>query len=450
MEAGRAYREVLQLDPRHHPTVHKVGVLSYEVGKPKDAKDFIQQAILLDPENSEYLNDLAVVQISLNELEDAITNSKKAIELNPHNKDACQTLEEARRLQRGELIDIEDPSPAPNGTNGHKKNGHTPNADSSADQVPQAPIQPQPVVVDTPVDEPAQPLPEAQHHDPAHLAMPLVDSPFLEHALDQMDIDESAKRLVREFAANGYVIIDTEIPEVTLDAAASAIASSDESRMQDGWRTMGSIEQIATDRSITDALELLYGRQAIPFQTLNYENGTDQPDHADTIHFGSLPRQFHCCAWVALEDINADSGELHCYPGSHKLPAFASSDLTKPGDQTDAGTRFHTYVNFMQHLIECQNLRKTNLKLKKGQAIIRAANTIHGGSATQDPTKTRMCQITQYGFEGCLYYSPEMSNVSIGQVEPLLINDIRTQQPVQPTLNDAHVLNVGQWPPKFA
>jgi hypothetical protein len=45
----------------------------------------------------------------------------------------------------------------------------------------------------------------------------------------------------------------------------------------------------------------------------------------------------------------------------------------------------------------------------KGQALIWAANLLHGGSVQHDPARTRWSQVTHYYFRDCIYYTPAFS-----------------------------------------
>ena len=54
--------------------------------------------------------------------------------------------------------------------------------------------------------------------------------------------------------------------------------------------------------------------------------------------------------------------------------------------------------------------------LKKGEAIIWAANLLHGGKKIISNNRTRLSQVTHYHFQKCdLYYNPQYSNRRIGK-----------------------------------
>ena len=53
---------------------------------------------------------------------------------------------------------------------------------------------------------------------------------------------------------------------------------------------------------------------------------------------------------------------------------------------------------------------------RKGQALIWAANLLHGGSPQTDPTRTRWSQVTHYFFDDCIYYTPAFSDEPLGRL----------------------------------
>ena len=50
-------------------------------------------------------------------------------------------------------------------------------------------------------------------------------------------------------------------------------------RIQDGWKQIEEVRQLATNKNVLAALEQLFGRRALPFQTLNLPIGTGQLAH---------------------------------------------------------------------------------------------------------------------------------------------------------------------------
>ena len=156
---------------------------------------------------------------------------------------------------------------------------------------------------------------------------------------------------------------------------------------------------------ILDLLRELYGREPLPFQTLNFRVGTQQEPHSDAFHFNSDPPGFMCGVWVALEDIDEASGPLIYFPGSHRLPEVTTADVGMAPSEEEAGK----YASYIGEQISRNGFEPRVGLLKKGQALLWSSNLLHGGSPMQDPQSTRKSQVTHYYFEGCRYWTPMLS-----------------------------------------
>lgn len=275
--------------------------------------------------------------------------------------------------------------------------------------------------------------------DIGHINIPWVESPFFEQLLDQSDLVAETRELVRSYAQDGYLIVDPDLPE--FDSLASQIieACSDRpgypQRLMDEWARVPAIRSLALVPKILDILKVLYRRNPIPMQTLNFGCGTEQAPHSDSMHFSSVPRGFMCGVWVSLEDVDESNGPLEYYPGSHRLPYLDHSHLGIRGSKQSAKEFYPQYEDFIQDYIRELKLERRLFTAPKGQAIIWSANLLHGGSGVKDASKTRHSQVTHYYFEDCLYYQPQRSDPFLGKIEWLDKRDIRTGQLIPQVYN---------------
>jgi Phytanoyl-CoA dioxygenase (PhyH) len=218
------------------------------------------------------------------------------------------------------------------------------------------------------------------------------------------------------FQDNGFLIIDPEIANATLDGVVRDLDGrypdpvqpdgvQPATRIQDAWQVSRSAHRIATAAKVLAVLRQLYGREPLPFQTLNFPVGTNQQPHSDAVTFNSCPPSFVCGVWVALESAGPQNGAAVCYPGSHKLPEYDMADFGAPA----AAESYPQYEEFIARVIEVNGLEPHYAELHKGQALVWAANLIHGDSFRQDPGRTRHSQLTRYYFEGCRYWTPMLS-----------------------------------------
>jgi hypothetical protein len=230
--------------------------------------------------------------------------------------------------------------------------------------------------------------------------------------------DPAFQEQFEAFDRDGFLIIDSDIPEEVLDGAVSDLDGEhrqapdhpygyrDEIRIMDAWPVSENVRQIARAPKILDLLRGLYGREPKPFQTLNFSIGTGDAAHADSMHFNSIPAGFMCGVWVALEDIDMDNGPLFYYPGSQRLPQVTMADLGGGPYEDD----YPLYTSHVQKQIEDQGIDIEYGTIRRGQALVWAADLVHGGAERRDPSRSRLSQVTHYFFEGCRYYTPKQSD----------------------------------------
>jgi ectoine hydroxylase-related dioxygenase (phytanoyl-CoA dioxygenase family) len=246
-----------------------------------------------------------------------------------------------------------------------------------------------------------------------------------------------------QFERDGYLIVDPGVSLTVLDAITADLADRFDrresdgvtrkvGRIQDAWKFNTDVQTLAIAPRVLTLLEDLYGRKPLPFQTLNFPTGTEQPVHSDAVHFNSKPAGYMCGVWVALEDIDLDNGPVEYYPGSHKLPEITIEDVDKAGyvkhsyfERFKAALHdirhvhrpgrkysefvYSSYETFIGDMIKQLGIEPHHATLKKGQALLWAANLLHGGSAQRDKQRTRHSQVTHYFFENCQYYTPRLS-----------------------------------------
>ena len=123
-----------------------------------------------------------------------------------------------------------------------------------------------------------------------------------------------------------------------------------------------------------------------------------------------------CGVWIAFEDVGEHNGSLKIIPKSHKWDIWEYDELGYPHpDDIQDGEKvnYREYENFLVQLVQEKKLEPYIANLKKGEALIWAANMLHGGSNVPNVTdlnKTRLTQAQHYFFEGCeKHYHPMFS-----------------------------------------
>ena len=272
--------------------------------------------------------------------------------------------------------------------------------------------------------------------------IPLVESPLFEQLLPTMNLNAEEERIARDLHRDGFAVI--EFPDAQIQCRAdrmiaslaasfhtnlihaSGVANANDLRVQDAWRTNDDVRAVAANADLTALLGKLYGRPAFAFQTLNFPVGTQQAAHSDTVHFSSLPERYMCGVWLALEDISAEAGPLLYYPGSHRWPLLSNTDLGRRGWRVPLQSAQEPFEPVWQALVQAKGVEPVTFTPRKGQALIWAANLLHGGSVRQDRCLTRWSQVTHYYFENCIYYTPAFSDPSVGLLDIRTVIDIAT------------------------
>ncbi|WP_288460323.1 phytanoyl-CoA dioxygenase family protein [uncultured Chryseobacterium sp.] len=252
--------------------------------------------------------------------------------------------------------------------------------------------------------------------------IPWIESPFYEEELQKRNLTKDQKVMAEEYHKNGFVVLRNFFDDNTIDQVVKDMNEKgynkdfqmkeqrDDVRIQDFWKHSPSVKKLATDSKIIDILSFLYGRKAVPFQTLNFRVGSQQRAHSDTIHFSSLPPRFMCGVWIALEKIDENNGPVFYYPGSQKLPEYDFSHFKNTSEDTGYKD-YIEYEDFIEKIMQTQKIEKMPFHANKGDVLIWSSNIIHGGSKVLDLKSTRYSQVTHYFFEDCIYYTPMLSNM---------------------------------------
>jgi hypothetical protein len=279
--------------------------------------------------------------------------------------------------------------------------------------------------------------------------LPLIESPLFPALAAEAGLTEEEARIGRDLFEQGYAVFD--FPDDALDQRIARIKhdlaphygvdfadpesdkTAGERRVQDAWKSHADVLAIAANAAVIALLSKLYGRQAFPFQTLNFPVGTQQDAHTDIVHFSSLPEKFMCGVWLAMEDVHADAGPLFYYPGSHRWPVMNNAIIRRSGYRTRPDSAQLPFTEAWNALCAAHNAQPATFLARKGQALIWLANLLHGGSPQHDPRRTRWSQVTHYYFDDCIYYTPAYSDETLGKLTMRKIRSI-TDGTLRPNL----------------
>jgi ectoine hydroxylase-related dioxygenase (phytanoyl-CoA dioxygenase family) len=271
------------------------------------------------------------------------------------------------------------------------------------------------------------------------LNIPWTESPFFYDLLkNSNDLTDEQKKMCQKYHEDGYVVIDLNLSDDVINNVVKDMYTALENeetvfhpehvtytptkRIFEEWKNSRNIGELTVNETLINVIKLLYDKDPFPFSTINFIKGSNQPLHSDTIHFHSVPQLWMCGVWIALEDVNEVNGTLQIVPGSHKweIYDYESLNLTHPDNiENGEAENYSYYENFLIDLIKSKNGKTKPVSLKKGQALIWAANMLHGGcniEGVTDLEKTRLTQANHYFFYGCdEYYCPMFSEKSKGK-----------------------------------
>ena len=265
------------------------------------------------------------------------------------------------------------------------------------------------------------------------LNKPWIESDFANSILERKKANSKLRNDAKFFIKNGYLVLKNvlnknEIKNCLVDF--KKIISSKQyktnpdyfhynknPRIVEGWRKSGIIKKFAYKKKIINYLQFLYSKNPVAFSTINFQAGTEQPLHSDYIHFGTIPELYLAGVWFALEKVDESNGPLVIVPGSHRLPAIEFSNLNLPIPKSSKELKFNytIYEQYLKELIQEKKLKKKQIHLNKGDAIIWAANLLHGGTKITEKNRTRFSQVVHYHFSGLKrVYNPCFSEKANG------------------------------------
>jgi len=229
------------------------------------------------------------------------------------------------------------------------------------------------------------------------------------------DQHEEMKSKLKAWPDSGYLILENFFEDVLIDAANHDIEkllkekslrfNYTNKRISMAYKKSRIVKEIFLDKRLLTLLSYILGKKIIPFQSINFIEGTEQNAHSDAIHMSTEPKGYLIAAWVALENVNEENGPLFIYPGSHKLPYIMSADFENGNTNYIVGKDFYGgYEKKIASLIEKHQLKKEVFYANKGDVLIWHANLLHGGCKVINKDATRKSQVNHYYCDDVICY----------------------------------------------
>lgn len=172
--------------------------------------------------------------------------------------------------------------------------------------------------------------------------------------------------------------------------------------------------ELAGNDRVRKFLKWAFGDDPVLFASLNFDRGTEQEAHVDTIFFYPQPSYAMCGVWVALEDIDPDAGPLFYLDGSHKWPFYGSEDVVRMRPQLaeerisarnlEAGPEKSRVVSMLgdawtQDFVSMERkigAKRVTPSLKAGDLVFWHSFLAHGGSPRVDPSLSRKSAVFHF------------------------------------------------------
>lgn len=226
--------------------------------------------------------------------------------------------------------------------------------------------------------------------------------------------DASSRENLRQFVENGYAIlpgfydmetvdrINTEIQNLL---ASKKVGIQFQNKIMFAIRKSAFLKNLGEAPELLELLSALLQDDALLFQSINFLMGSEQKTHSDSIHMTTYPLGGLLGVWIALEDIDADNGPLHYYPGSHHFPYYLNKAYNNEGNYFLLGKKdYSEYEAMMAAKIRENGLQKKIFTARKGDLIIWHANLFHGGEPHLNKNKTRKSMVFHYYAAHCICY----------------------------------------------
>jgi phytanoyl-CoA hydroxylase len=166
-----------------------------------------------------------------------------------------------------------------------------------------------------------------------------------------------------------------------------------------------SATSLALAPGLTRFLDVLFGEEALAFQSLHFEVGSTQAVHQDTAYVVVDEPLSLCASWIALEDIQLGSGELVYYPGSHRFGQFLYGEGRRHWSPDQDGGPIHDHhLAWLHQQASERQVKLQSFLPQKGDVLFWHADLAHGGGAITDPSATRRSLVVHYCPTRCTPY----------------------------------------------
>jgi phytanoyl-CoA hydroxylase len=146
--------------------------------------------------------------------------------------------------------------------------------------------------------------------------------------------------------------------------------------------------------SVLRFLTQIYERTPVVFQSMTMRKGSEENLHIDTGPLTLTEPMSLAASWVALEDVQPNSGEFIFVPGSHRVPErlHYGTDKGHRGDFDE----YDEVLKSARRQSEERGFKTETFMAKKGDVLIWHADLLHGGAPIKDQSLTRKSLVAHF------------------------------------------------------
>lgn len=152
------------------------------------------------------------------------------------------------------------------------------------------------------------------------------------------------------------------------------------------------VRSVALSERMGLVLEELLGDEPVICNSSNFDKGSQQIDHLDTLYMTPQSVTGLVATWMALEDAHPDAGPLRYYPGSNHIEPYYFST----GSMHQYDPEVPRWADYMASQVQKRGLEEERFMARRGDLFIWHALLLHGGSEIKDRSLTRQSLVTHY------------------------------------------------------